>query len=129
MDGEGIYFFGEDKKIYPHSREGGNLPFQGAGRATLALLRFIVGAGRALPAGIGRFPPAREWGMGAKAGISLFRGLGEQRSHCSDLLLGRGGRCPLVSGDSRLRGNGGKFFVIFFASFPYSRTSTPLYAE
>ena len=43
---------------YSHSREGGNLPVAEAGRATLAPLRFVICADGA---GIGRFPPAREW--------------------------------------------------------------------
>ena len=82
MDGEGICFFGEDKKIYPHSREGGNLPVAGAGRATLAL-------------------------------------------H-----LIRGGRCPLVSGDSRLRGNGkgGEWGCFLLLPIPAKAGISPLCA-
>ena len=50
-----------NKKISPHSRESGNLPLAGAGRATPGLHRFRLELRRG--AEVGRFPLSREWGV------------------------------------------------------------------
>ena len=57
----------------PHSRESGNLPLSGAGRATPALHLFITIC--AVGAGVGRFPLSREW----ERGVGMRKGGGNGR--------------------------------------------------